>query len=102
MTIKILPSYYSPIGFQKLTVTSSEAVGFTLPSSPDTRAIVFSVEGGTIRMKVDGNDPTTTEGMALYDGDVVELTNANMILNCKLISVSADVTVQAHFFGGGL
>lgn len=102
MTMRVLPSYYSPTGFQKLTVSSS-AVGFTLPANvPQVRAVIFTVENNPIRMKVDGGDPTTTDGILLYIGDEVELTNVTMINNCKLIAQSSDGLVQIQFFGGGV
>lgn len=102
MTTRVLPSYYSPTGFQKLTVSSS-AVGFTLPTSvPQTRAVIFTVENNPIRMKVNGDDPTTTDGILLYVGDEIELTNVDMINNCRLIAQSSDGLVQIHYFGGGV
>lgn len=100
MTTRVLPSYYSPTGFQKLTVSSS-AVGFTLPTTVQTRAVIFTVETNQIRMKVDGNDPNATDGILLYVGDEVELTNVQMINNCKLIATGSDGLVQIHYFGGG-
>lgn len=105
MALKVLPHFYSPVGFQKLTVSSS-AVGFTLPSVGVTiRAVIFSMEGtattDTIRIKVDGNDPTSTDGLLIYDGDVVEITNVNMVNNFKGIARAGDCVLQIHYFAGG-
>jgi hypothetical protein len=101
MTTRVLPSYYSPTGFQKLTVSSS-AVGFTLPSAPQTRAVIFTVENNPIRMKVDTGTVSATDGLLLYVGDEVELTNVEMINNCRLIAQSSDGLVQIQYFGGGV
>ena len=102
MRVRALPVYYSPTGFQKLTVSSS-SVGFTLPTTLQTRAVIFTVEDAQCRMKVDGNAPTTTDGILLYVGDVVELTNVDMINNFRAIrTTSTDATFQIHYFGGGV
>lgn len=100
-SVRAFPAYYSPLGFQKLTVSSS-SVGFTLPTQPPhVRAVLFTVESANVRMKVSGAVATTTDGLLLKDGDIVELLNTEMIKNCQLIAVSSDATVQIEYFGGG-
>lgn len=101
MSTKVLPLFYSPLGFQKLTVSSSP-VGFTLPAvTPTVRAVTVTVETNSIRYRLDGTDPTTTTGHLLYDGDVLDITNVNSILSFKAIAVGADGTIQITYFGGG-
>lgn len=101
MQVRALPTFYSPIGFQKLTV-SDTAVGFTLPATPVTRAVVFSVESDQIRFRVDGSDPDSTTGILLSAGDIVEITNVDMVNNFTAIRVTTDATLQIHYFGGGV
>ena len=106
MQVRALPTYYSPIGKQILTVSSS-AVGFTLPSAPQCRAVFFAVEyvtasTDTLRFWVNGDTPTTTEGVLLYNGDTVEITNVDMINNFKIIRVTNDMTLMITYFGGGV
>lgn len=100
-TVRAFPTFYSPTGFQKLTVGDT-VVGFTIPTTVQCRAVIFSVETDQIRFKVDGNDPTTTDGLLLNSGDVVELTNVDMITNFKAHRVTTDATIQIHYFGGGV
>jgi hypothetical protein len=100
-TNRVLPAYYSPIGFQKLTVSNS-AVGFTLPSSPQVRSVIFGCETDQIRFKVDGTSPDSTTGLLVNAGDVVEITNVDMINNFKAIRVTTDATLQITYFGGGV
>lgn len=99
MSIRAAPTFYAPTGFQKLTV-SSTAVGFTLPSSPTTRAVILFVETDQVRFRVDGSDPDSTTGCLLNAGDVVEFTNPQMIQQFKAIRVTTDATLQIHYFGG--
>lgn len=107
MKVRSLPIFYSPVGFQKLAV-SSTAVGFTLPvtahntSNTDwTRAAIFTVETAQVRFRVDGTDPDSTTGILLKPGDLVQITNTDMLAHFKVIRVSADATLQIHYFGGG-
>lgn len=106
MTIRALPAFYSPIGKQILTVSSS-AVGFTLPTAPQTRAVFFAVEyvttaTDTLRFWVDSSVPTTTEGILLYNGDTVEITNVDMINKFLAIATGSDMKLMIEYFGGGV
>jgi hypothetical protein len=99
-SVRAFPTYYSPIGSQKLTVDT--AVGLTLPNAPQTRAVQISVEGYSIRFQVDGTTPDSTTGHLLYVTDVLELTNVNAINNLKMIKVTSAATVQITYYGGGV
>jgi len=106
MTIRAIPTFYSPIGKQNLTVSSS-AVGFTLPSTPQIRAVFFSVEyvtatTDTLRFWVDGSTPKTSEGMLLYNGDTVEILNVDAINNFLVIRVTNDMKIMITYYGGGV
>jgi hypothetical protein len=100
-TVRAFPTYYSPLGFQKLTVSSS-SVGFTFPTTVvPIRAVIFTVENNDIRMKVDGGTASATDGLLLKVGDIVELLNVEAIKNCSLMAVAADGLIQIEYFGGG-
>lgn len=101
MKVRALPAFYSPTGFQKLTV-SNTAVGFTIPTTVQTRAVMFTVETDQIRFRVDGTAPDSATGILLEAGDLVEMTNVDMITNFKAIRVTSDATLQIHYFGGGV
>lgn len=101
MASKVLPLFYSPVGFQKLTVSSS-AVGFTKPTVTVTiRAIQMTVETNNIRYRMDGPNPDASTGHLLYDGDVLEITNVESINNFAAIATGSDATVQITYFAGG-
>jgi hypothetical protein len=99
MSIRVVPQYYSPIGFQKLTV-SNLAVGFTLPASPVTRAAILTVETDAIRFRLDGSDPDASSGHIVAKDDSLELTNVQMVQNFKAIRVTNDATLNITYFGG--
>lgn len=101
MSVRSFPTFYSPIGFQKLTV-SSTAVGFTLPTSMQVRAVNFTCETDQIRFRVDGSNPDSTTGVLVNDGDIVDLLNVDAINNFKAIRITNDATIQIHYFGGGV
>lgn len=100
-SIRTFPTYYSPLGFQKLTVSSSP-VGFTIPDlGIPVRAVIFTLETNDIRMKVDGGAASATDGLLIKANDIVEILNVTAIKNCSLMAVGADATVQIEYFGGG-
>lgn len=100
-SVRTFPTFYSSIGFQKLTVPVG-AVGFTLPTQPPIiRSVILSVETNSIRFRVDGTDPDATTGIKLNDGDLLELDNTEMIKNFKAIRITNDAIIQIHYFGGG-
>ena len=105
-TVKTLPSYFSPISKQVLTVSSS-AVGLTIPTTPQVRAILLTVEHtvsntDTLRHWKTGDDPTTSEGQLLYSGDILEITNVSAISNLRLIASGNDMKVMVEYYGGGI
>jgi hypothetical protein len=103
-SIRAFPTYYSPLGFQKLTVSSSP-VGFTLPTVSKTnpiRAVIFTCENNDIRMKIDGGAASATDGLLVKANDIVEILNVEAILNCSLMAVAADAIIQIEYFGGGM
>jgi hypothetical protein len=101
VSIKVLPLFYSPLGFQKLTISTS-AVGFTKPAvTPTVRAVTVTVETNNIRYRIDGSDPDATTGHLLYDGDVLDITNVNSINSFKAIAVGSDATIHITYYGGG-
>ncbi len=101
MAFRVIPHHYPPLGFQKLTVSSS-AVGLTVPTTPVgaiVRSAHFTVETNNIRMRYDGTDPDTSTGELLYVGDVVELNNITMLSDVRLIAVASDGLIQIHYHG---
>lgn len=105
-SVRTFPSYYSPIGKQILTVSSSP-VGFTFPVSPQVRAAFVALEYITVqtdfvRFWVDGSVPTGLEGIILYSGDTVEFTNVDMINKFLTIAHGNDMQMMIEYFGGGV
>lgn len=105
LPVRAFPAYFSPISKQALTVSSS-AVGLTVPSSPQVRAVVITVEhvtnsSDTIRHWKTGDDPTTSEGQLLYSGDILEITNVEAINNARFIATGNDCKLMIEYYGGG-
>jgi len=106
-TVRALPLGYAPISKQTLTVSSS-AVGFTVPTSQTTavRSALVTVEyvtatTDTVRYWITGDNPTTTEGHLLYNGDILELSNVMAVTNFRVIATGNDMKLQIEYFGGG-
>lgn len=100
MAWRVVPSYYSPTGFQRLPV-SGTVVSLTLPTEPPvTRAVLIQAETDMIRFRLDGGDPDGTNGQILMVADNLELTNRQMISNFRAIKVTNDAVLQIFYFGG--
>ena len=80
-------------GFQKLTVGVA-AVGLTVPAG-SSKAVV-AVESNAVRYRIDGTNPTATDGMPLAAGTTVVIVGA--LASLKLIRQSADATLQVTYF----
>lgn len=90
-------SGYQCLGFEKVTVTNA-AGGLTVPAN--TQYAFFAVETNPIRIRLDGNDPTATDGLPFVAGDYFTLDSKHAINKFKHIrSGGADGVLQIHYFG---
>lgn len=76
--------------YESITVGST-AVGLTSTAYNYAHA---TVEADSVRFRVDGTDPTATEGHKLDPGDIVELIGGNAIINFRAFRVSSDATLR--------
>ena len=105
-TVRSIPTYYSPISKQVLTVSSS-SVGLTVPTTVQVRAVLITVEhtvasSDTVRHWKTGDTPTTSEGQLLYSGDILEITNVSAISNSRFIASGNDMKLMVEYYGGGV
>ena len=77
-------SQYKAVGHQTLTVTSS-ALGFTKVGSNVTD-VVFRVNDGAVRFRVDGTDPTSALGFTGEVDEQYQITDEEEIENFKVIN----------------
>jgi hypothetical protein len=83
-----------PVGFQKLTV-SSTVIGLTVPAG--TVRAMIAVESQAIRFRDDGT-PTASDGYPLAAGATIELYGES-ITGFKAIRQSSDATLQILYYG---
>jgi hypothetical protein len=86
--------------FEQLTISTS-SIGLTnvRPTATYLRARLL---GGPVRMRFDGKgDPTSTTGVQLRDGDVLELDSLTQIRNLRLVRdaiATADASLPCTLF----
>lgn len=83
--------------FEALAVAGS-AVGFTTATIARRRFARVMVEGGAVRVRVDGNDPSVSVGTPVEIGDQIIIDNREDLINFRAIrrdGVSA--TLSSHF-----
>ena len=74
--------------FEQITV-SSTAIGVTASliknGNYEVKSATITAEGGSIRVRTDGTNPTSAVGHLIQDGDIIELDSHDDIVNFKAI-----------------
>lgn len=88
--------------YEAIAVTSTTAIGFSAgklsPSNGSRpKSIFISVEDANIRFRVDGTDPTTTEGHLLTTSDGVTITGPDNIRAFRAIGVSSTADMKVTY-----
>ena len=92
----------SPFAFETITVNT--AIGFTVATITNTRSetaikAVVTVETAQIRYRVDGENPSSTVGHVLDDGDVLVLQGESEILDFRAIKTTGtNGKIQCTFY----
>ncbi len=60
---------------------------------------LYAVESNNVRYRTDGTAPTTTEGILLYVGDILQIEGIKKIRNFKVIGTIGTATIKAHYDG---
>lgn len=100
--------YATAYDYEAITV-SSTAVGLTAtkvtpsaaantPAHGKAFEVFISVETNAIRYRIDGTDPTASEGHPVAAGASVTITGYDNIRRLKMIRQSADAAVKVTFF----
>jgi len=99
MTAPYDKSGYMPLittAFEALSV-SSTAVGFTAATADRAMSAHVSVEGGQVRYRIDGTDPTASVGTLLGDGDELVVWGKADIDAIAFIATAGTVTLNTHY-----
>lgn len=87
------------IGYQNLTVTSDTiATKLTIPTKANYAIIRVVADSGTsnkalvIRFRMDGTDPTSSEGMPIGDKESFDINETQNLANFRVISIEASKT----------
>jgi hypothetical protein len=81
--------------FRTVTVSTTPV---SLPVDDLADDAVVQVQGGSVRMRLDGQDPTATVGHLLVDGDVVRLSGVPTIRIARFVRAGAtDATLAVHY-----
>jgi hypothetical protein len=97
--------YGQAYGYESISV-STAAIGPTaLTVHPDRDQnprpafeAFCTVETNSIRYRIDGTDPTASEGHVVAAGGTFTVTGTNNVKRLKMIRVSADAVVKITYF----
>jgi hypothetical protein len=97
-TVNVIESKHEAGAYEAITV-SSTAIGFTASNmdSPRCRAVFITVESDQIRFRIDGTDPTSSEGHLVNAGSNITLVNEHDIHKFKAIRVTTDATLRVTY-----
>ena len=95
-----MPPRYDPVPFDhEEVIVADSAIGLTPATYLDASRAEMTLEGGQIRIWVDGSDPTASDGEPVDDGDIIRLKTESEIANFKAICtsiVSGSLMVQYY------
>ena len=89
----IIDGTQRPLGYEQLTGIVAATSLASIPA--DSVYALIQAEGGNIRFRDDGVDPTASVGMLLVDGAVYETTHYK---NFKAIEVSGTPVVNVNYY----
>lgn len=97
MPLDVGPSYTD---YEAVTVSSS-AVGLTAATYTEGGAVMphalITVETNPIRFRVDGLNPTATEGHLVQPGNKITLDSGDQITKFRAIATGGDATIRVSY-----
>lgn len=88
-------THSTPLGYSQITSLSSAAGVGTVPAG-SSRALIHA-EGQPVRWRDDGTNPTTTVGMYLAAGDVLDYDGN--LSSLKFIETASSAKLNVSFYG---
>lgn len=82
--------------YEPLTI-SSTAVPLTAAEYLGYNQALVTVETDAVRYRIDGTDPTATEGHLAIVGSVIVLESLDEITNFNAIRVTTDATIRVSY-----
>jgi len=79
---KVTVEGLTPFDYESITVADS-AIGLTAAKYLDAEHAEMTLETAQIRFRLDGTDPTSSEGHLVEVGDVITLNSAAQIADFK-------------------
>ncbi len=100
--LNIIASNFKPVGYESLTI-STAAVQLTVANYTDSngelaKQAIITIEDAQLRWRVDGTDPTASEGHLQNPFDVIVLKGTQNIQNFSTIRKgSTDATIRVTY-----
>lgn len=86
------------ISHERLAVGAASVATPAVPAWARTAWI--QADGGAVRYRLDGGDPTTSTGLALQDNQPAVVVNApDLVAGLRFLSESGTVAVEIAYFG---
>lgn len=87
---------YSVTGYDADDVTTSASDPHTTIPAGTTHAL-YTISGGAIRFRQDGQNPSSTSGLYIGDGGAFEIAGATNIDNLRVVAMTTTVRLTCEF-----
>jgi len=84
---KVITHEELTVDYTPVALTSSV---YNPPAGPSATFAIIHAEGGVMRYRDDGQNPTQSFGALLEDGDIVELPSIYHIKNFRVVKADVD------------
>lgn len=95
-----LVGYLTPYAYEKLSLSGATIYTFTpaklAPATGPARLVSFSVEGATVKFRLDGGNPSTSLGHSLPTGSYFTLANYQTMVGFKVTEADGTSTSTIH------
>lgn len=90
---------YTPLAFQNVSVTSTAAVGLSIPTSAsNARLVQLCIDSNQLRYRDDGTAPTTTTGMPWVQSLTPCWPYSGNLSAIQFIAISTSTTLSMTFY----
>lgn len=94
--------YGDCFAYEHISIGSSP-VGFSPgvyepPEGKPAQIAMLTVEGGTVRFREDGTDPTSSDGHSISEGDIVVFRGFENIQRARFIRADGSPSVQVSYY----
>lgn len=88
----------TPFNYEKLSVLTTAVSSLSSSISSNALGCFITIETNNIRYRIDGGDPSSTEGHLVIAEQNIWFANSAAVRNFKAIAIGGDATLVVTFY----